>query len=199
MQAPHLIFIVVLIISIILHEVAHGYAADKLGDPTARLQGRLSLNPLVHLDWIGSVFLPALLIISGAPFIFGWAKPVPFNPYNFKNPRWGSVIVALAGPLTNILLAIIGSLILFLIPFGVEGTLFFTSFIIINIVLAVFNLLPIPPLDGHHVLFALISDRFIALKETLRRYSLIILILFLIYGWHLISPIILSLSYLLIP
>lgn len=199
MQAQNLIFIVVLIISIILHEIAHGYTADKLGDPTARLQGRLSLNPLVHMDWIGSVFLPAILIFSGAPFVFGWAKPVPFNPYNFKNPRWGSVIVALAGPLTNILLALFGALALAVLPLQAGGALFFTSFVFINIVLAVFNLLPIPPLDGHHVLFALISDRFIAFKETLRRYAFVILIVFILYGWHLVTPLILYLARLLLP
>lgn len=190
MQVQNLIFIIVLIISIVIHEVAHGWAAHKLGDPTARLQGRLSLNPLVHLDWIGSVILPGLLIITGAPFVLGWAKPVPFNPGYFKNPRWDSVKVALAGPISNILLATLGSIFLVVIPFGIGGTMFLTSFIIVNIVLAVFNMLPIPPLDGHHVLFALIPNRYHQVKDFLTRYSLVILLVFIMYGWHLIAPVI---------
>ena len=194
MNISDIIFVVILIISIILHEVAHGYTADKLGDPTARLAGRLSLNPLVHVDWIGSVILPFFLVISGSPFILGWAKPVPFNPYNMKNPRWGGLIVALAGPLTNLALAVLGSMALHLLGFGIGGTMIFTSLIITNIALAIFNLVPIPPLDGHHVLFALIPQEFEHIKQWLRKYSFIILIVFIIYGWELIAPIIIGLA-----
>ena len=185
-----IVFVIILIISIILHEVAHGYVADRLGDPTARLQGRLSLNPLVHIDWLGSVILPLFLVLSNASFILGWEKPVPFNPYNFKNPRWGGLIVALAGPLTNIVLAVIGSVVLNTIPLGIGGTLLFTGLVIVNIALAVFNLVPIPPLDGHHILFALIPDEYHHIKVWLRKYSFVILIVFVIYGWRFIAPII---------
>ena len=198
MNISDIIFVVILIISIILHEVAHGYAADKLGDPTARLAGRLSLNPLVHVDWLGSVIIPFFLVISGAPFIFGWAKPVPFNPYNMKNPRWGGLIVAIAGPLTNLALAGIGSLVLHSFSMGVGGTMLFTSLVITNIALAIFNLVPIPPLDGHHVLFALIPEQFNHIKQWLRKYSVIILIVFIIYGWELIAPIIIGLAEILL-
>jgi len=198
MDISSIIFIVVLIVSIIFHEVAHGYVADRLGDPTARLAGRLSLNPLVHLDWFGSVILPALLIFSGAPFVLGWAKPVPFNPYNMKNPRWGAVLVAIAGPITNIIIAIIGSILLQTLTLGSGGIMILTSLIITNIALAIFNLVPIPPLDGHHLLFAIIPDEFNHIKRFLQQYSFIILIVFVLYGWRLISPLIIGAAQLLL-
>lgn len=198
MDISSIVFIIILIISIILHEVAHGYTADKLGDPTARLQGRLSLNPLVHLDWLGSVILPAFLVLTGVPFIIGWAKPVPFNPYNFKNPKWGGALVAVAGPVTNLLLAGIGSLVLATVALGAGGTLLFTSLVITNIALAIFNLVPVPPLDGHHILFAFIPDEFEHVKNFLRKNALILLIAFIFFGWELIAPIIINLSNLLL-
>ena len=198
MNIQSIIFVVILIISIILHEVAHGYTADKLGDPTARLQGRLSLNPLVHVDWLGSVILPFFLVISGSPFILGWAKPVPFNPYNMKNPRWGGLIVAIAGPLTNLALAGIGSIILHSVGLGVGGTMLFTSLVITNVALAIFNLVPIPPLDGHHVLFALIPKEFEHIKQWLRKYSMVVLVAFIFFGWQLIAPIIIGLANILL-
>ncbi len=194
MNIQDIIFVLVLIISIILHEVAHGYMADRLGDPTARLKGRLSLNPMVHIDWIGSVILPLFLIISGSPFLLGWAKPVPFNPYNMKNPRWGAVLVAIAGPITNIILAIIGSLVLHMNIFTSGGNYFLMSLIVTNIALAIFNLVPVPPLDGHHILFALIPNQFNHIKHFLRKYSFILLIIFVIFGWQLIEPIIFYLA-----
>lgn len=191
MDITSLLFIVILIASVILHEVAHGYVAWKLGDPTARLQGRITLNPLAHIDWVGSVLIPGFLVLSGAPFVFGWAKPVPFNPYRMRNPKWGGAIVAFAGPMTNILIAVIAALILAifdptnsLLVYILQGT------IITNIALAVFNLLPIPPLDGHHILFALLPDSLNAFKEQLRRISWPLIIIFIIFGWQFISPLI---------
>ncbi|MAQ77253.1 site-2 protease family protein [Candidatus Campbellbacteria bacterium] len=189
-----ILFVVILIISVVFHEVAHGYTADKLGDPTARIAGRLTLNPLVHLDWFGSVILPALLIISGAPFILGWAKPVPFNPHYFKNPRWDAVKVAVAGPLTNIGIAILAVLVLSLASMGPLGTSFLQLTVVMNVALAIFNLLPIPPLDGHHVLFALIPEQYRHIKESLRRYAFPILIAFLFIGLDIIEPVIFGIS-----
>jgi Zn-dependent protease len=146
-----------LILSIIVHEVAHGYAANALGDPTARLAGRLTLNPIPHIDLVGSVLVPLFLVISNAGILFGWAKPVPYNPYNLKNQRWGEAIVAFAGPGTNILLAIIFGL---LVRFGTGLPVPFVNLATIaayvNLFLGLFNLIPIPPLDGYTTLRGLL-------------------------------------------
>ena len=148
------ISLIVLIVSIIAHEVAHGYAADALGDPTARYAGRLTLNPGPHIDLMGSLLIPGLLIFSGSPILFGWAKPVPYNPYNLRNKRWGEALVAVAGSATNLLLALIFALV---VRFGV-GTLPETALMIagtiafVNLFLGLFNLIPFPPLDGFTVL-----------------------------------------------
>jgi Zn-dependent protease len=148
-----------LVMSIVMHEVAHGYMAHSLGDPTARLAGRLTLNPLKHIDPFGSVILPTLLFLSSAGMIFGWAKPVPYNPYNLRNQKWGESLVALAGPATNVLLAVIFSVI---IRVGVQSDVSpefvdISYYIVyINILLACFNMIPVPPLDGSKVLSALL-------------------------------------------
>ncbi|MEZ4194799.1 MAG: site-2 protease family protein [Candidatus Paceibacterota bacterium] len=155
MEQIHIIMIVALVLSVVLHEMAHGYAANWLGDPTARLQGRLSANPLVHIDPMMSVILPALLVFSGSPFLFGAAKPVPYNPYNFTNQRWGEAIVAAAGPLMNIFIAIVFAVLfrmadILQLPDAFLGLA--VQIIILNIFLAFFNLVPIPPLDGSKIL-----------------------------------------------
>ncbi|MFQ5540672.1 MAG: site-2 protease family protein [Candidatus Paceibacteria bacterium] len=152
-----LIAIIVIILSIILHEVSHGYVANMLGDPTARLEGRLTLNPLPHIDPIGSVLIPGILLLSGTPFLIGWAKPVPYNPYNMRHGKWGEAAVAGAGPATNILIATLFAL---LIRFGLIASPLFLQVAILaifaNIALAIINLLPIPPLDGSKILRALL-------------------------------------------
>lgn len=158
MEPTILFFLLALIFSIIVHEVSHGYAAEMLGDPTARLQGRLTLNPIPHIDPIGSILVPAILVFSGASFLFGWAKPVPYNPYNLKNRKWGEAIVAGAGPAVNIFLALIFGLI---IRFGINSlpenfVTLASTVVLINILLAFFNLLPIPPLDGSKLLRAVL-------------------------------------------
>ncbi|MFT7506984.1 MAG: Zn-dependent protease [Acidimicrobiales bacterium] len=151
--------IAALILSIVLHEMAHAYAANALGDPTARLQGRLSGNPLVHLDPLGSIIIPALLFFSNAGILFGWAKPVPYNPYNLSNQKWGEALVAAAGPAVNILLAFIFSIIirmsgyLELSPAFIDLSL---TIVYINLLLACFNMLPLPPLDGSKILLAVL-------------------------------------------
>jgi Zn-dependent protease len=155
--------IIILIISIILHEVAHGYAANALGDPTARLAGRLNINPINHIDPLGSVILPAFLFLSGAPFLFGWAKPVPYNPYNLRNQRWGEALVALAGPATNFLLALIFVVLMHLSgPLGLSyAFLDLASYIVfINVLLGFFNLIPFPPLDGSKVIVPFLPRAF---------------------------------------
>lgn len=165
--------IVILILSVVVHELAHGYAALSLGDPTAKLAGRLTFNPINHLDPLGSVILPALLALSPSPFIIGWAKPVPYNPYNLRNQRWGEAIVAAAGPLTNLAIALIFGLFLrFSIASGFanEALVTITTFIVfINILLGIFNLIPIPSFDGSKVLKALLPY---TLRARLESYEM---------------------------
>ena len=165
--------IVALVISVVIHEMAHAYAANWLGDPTARLQGRLSANPLVHLDPLMSVIIPGLLIMSGSPILFGAAKPVPYNPYNFTNQKWGEAIVAAAGPASNIALAVIFAvLIRFSEALSLSGAFIELAFsiIILNIFLAFFNLIPIPPLDGSKILPRLLPFSLAMQYEQFRRY-----------------------------
>ena len=153
--------IVVLILSIIVHEVAHGYAANALGDPTAKLQGRLTLNPLPHVDPIGSVLIPGLLVLTNAGMLFGWAKPVPYNPYNLKNQRWGEAIVGVAGVATNLVLALVFALIS-RAAFGAGQDTFGGLAAVVcyvNLFLGLFNLIPFPPLDGFTVLRGLLPYR----------------------------------------
>ncbi len=151
--------IVVIMFSAVIHEVMHGVAADKLGDPTARFAGRLTLNPIKHLDPMGSVFLPLVLAISGSPFLFGWAKPVPYNPFNLvRAPRFGEAIVAIAGPLSNLGLALATALIIRLQIFPPEIADVLFLIVVVNVMLAVFNMMPIPPLDGSKVLAAILPQ-----------------------------------------
>lgn len=155
MEPMQLAMIVALIISVVIHEMAHGYAADWLGDPTAKLSGRLSPNPLVHLDPLMSVIIPGLLIVTGSPILFGAAKPVPYNPYNFTNQKWGEAIVAAAGPASNIAIAVIFAILIRLADvLSLSATFVQLAFmvIVLNIFLAFFNLVPIPPLDGSKIL-----------------------------------------------
>lgn len=185
-------YILILLFSIIIHELAHGYMADYLGDPTPRLQGRLTLNPIPHLDMFGSIILPALLILSGTGFIVGWAKPVQYNPFNIKDRKWGAVLIAIAGPASNILMALIFGLALRfagpVLPIAVATI--FSIVVLLNIVLAVFNLIPVPPLDGHHILFSLLPDTGIGgqIKYFLQKYSFILIIVVILFVWRLVFP-----------
>jgi Zn-dependent protease len=173
MEPLTIALIIGLVISIVLHEVGHAYAANWLGDPTARLEGRLSVNPLVHIDPFMSVIVPGLLVLSGSPLLFGAAKPVPYNPYNFRNQKWGEAIVAAAGPAVNILLALIFAAI---IHFGSEIALSETflflaaQLVIMNLFLAFFNLVPIPPLDGSKILPRFLPFSLRMQYEGFRRY-----------------------------
>ncbi len=173
MESTDIAMIVVLIISVIIHEMAHGYAANWLGDPTARLQGRLSANPLVHLDPMMSVILPGLLLFSGSPILFGAAKPVPYNPYNFTNQKWGEAIVAAAGPAANIAIAIVFAVLVRLSDvLQLPSSFLFLAVqvIILNLFLAFFNLVPIPPLDGSKILPRFLPYSLALKYEDFRRY-----------------------------
>ena len=173
--------------AIVLHECAHGLAAYKLGDPTAKNGGRLTLNPLAHVDPFGTVIIPGLLILSGAGFVFGYAKPVPYNPAYFKDIRKGEVIVGLAGPASNILMSLIGAGIAWASLFlgGADiATLcvwyFGVYFCSVNLCLAFFNLLPIPPLDGSSIIAPLLSDSALRTYYKVQHYGMFILLVLVI-------------------
>jgi len=184
-----LFFVLVIIPSAILHEWAHGLAADRLGDPTPRLAGRLTINPIPHLDPWGTLLLPFLsFFLTSGSFTFGYAKPVPFNPLVLRARKYGSAIVGAAGPAANLIVAFgLGLLIRFMEPSS------FTKFLSIvvygNILLAVFNMVPIPPLDGYHILYSFLPDRFYAFKVWLQRYGFFILIIFLLFFFHTLRPV----------
>jgi len=184
-----------ILIAITFHEVAHGFVANKLGDPTAKFMGRLTLNPLVHIDIVGTVLLPVMLLILGQP-VFGYAKPVPINPINFKDPRRDMAISAAAGPVTNVILAILSVLILKL--FIIPGTmllpgsigiiilrplmLMFIWSIKINVFLAAFNLIPIPPLDGGRIVVGLLPHKQAVSYSKIEPYGFIILVVLIVTG-----------------
>jgi len=193
----YIFLILVLILSVVIHEVSHGAMANHLGDPTAKYAGRLTLNPIRHLDPIGSVILPIFLVImsrlTGGGIIFGWAKPVPINPYNFRDQKYGSAKVALAGPASNFAIALVfGTALRFLPHLSlISGiSLIFSYIVYINILLAVFNLLPIPPLDGSHILFTFLPAGAENLKIFLQQYGLFILLFIIFFLFRWIIPII---------
>lgn len=185
--------IIILVLSIMFHELAHGTVADKLGDPTARLNGRLTLNPFAHLELLGSVVVPLLCIVSGSGFVIGWAKPVPFNPSQLKYKRWGPALVALAGPVMNISIAVLCAVafrVVYASGFNMPLVSMLAQVVVVNISLAVFNLIPIPPLDGHHILGALIPKFKQWSDRVMSRYGIIILVLVLFFAGSLISPLV---------
>lgn len=185
---------VILIFSIVIHEVSHGQMANYLGDPTAKHMGRLTLNPIPHIDLMGSIIIPLFLLISNTGFIIGWAKPVPYNPYNLRDKKNGEMLVALAGPASNLLLALIFGIIIRILLFqgiGIDSSIisFFSIVVFYNVLLAIFNLVPIPPLDGSKVLFHFLPYSARNIREVLERNGMLFLIVFIFFGFRLILPI----------
>lgn len=184
--------IAVLIFSVVAHEVSHGYMAQYLGDPTARLAGRLTMNPVKHIDPMGSIFVPIITSLLSPGFIFGWAKPVPYNPYNLKDQKWGEAKVAIAGPLTNIGLALVFAMF---IRLGIDTLTpdmlkLMYMIVYINITLGVFNMVPIPPLDGSKVLMSVLPYRYRYIGEYLERYALVLILIFAFFLWEFLLPLV---------
>ncbi|MFH1368827.1 MAG: site-2 protease family protein [Elusimicrobiota bacterium] len=193
------ILLPILLFSVILHEVAHGWMARRFGDDTAYLMGRLTFNPIPHIDVVGTLILPAICLLTGAP-VFGWAKPVPVNPYRLNNPQKDMVWVALAGPLSNISLVMFSSLVLWAdrsflaLPEGLSfavQTLFFIL-LYMNIILFVFNLIPVPPLDGSRVVMGLLPPAAAYKYAQLEQYGFILIIALMATGalWAILGPIV---------
>lgn len=192
----------VLILSLSFHEAAHAWMADKLGDPTARLLGRLTLNPLSHIDWIGTVLFPVLAMLSGLPLI-GWAKPVPVSWANLRHPRRDFAVVAIAGPISNLILAVAAAAVLLPIvevgmgpagELGLPARILFQT-VTMNVLLAVFNMIPIPPLDGGNVLAGLVPENIARVIDAIRPWGFIILYVLMFQGilGTIMSPIYLAL------
>lgn len=187
---PAVFYFLVIIPSAIMHEYAHGYVADRLGDPTARNAGRLTLDPRVHLDPVGSIMLPLILFLTtGGRFLFAYAKPVPFNPNNLHDRRLGPVWVALAGPLTNLALAFVVGLLVRFLPIG-PFSLLLSVIVYANVLLAVFNCVPIPPLDGSKVLYALLPDSMENVKIFLDRFGFGLVLMFVFFFSGILHPIV---------
>src|SRR3989344_1816559 len=195
-------YIAILIMSVVIHEVSHGFVAEKFGDHTARHAGRLTLNPIPHLDLFGSFILPFLLVISNASFVIGWAKPVPYNPENLNNRKWGTVAVASAGILSNLLVALVFSIIIRIaVIYDYAGLMDLVSIasviVIVNLALAIFNLVPIPPLDGSKILFSLLPPSFYRFVSFFEEWALILLLVFVVFFSQYLYPILIYMTKLL--
>ena len=187
--------IALLVMSVVIHEVSHGYMAYALGDPTAKYEGRLTLNPIPHIDPFGSIILPFVLSLLPGGVVFGWAKPVPYNPYNLRDQKWGPGLVAAVGPLSNLLVAFIFGLIIRFggySPYAIPSAFFEIAamVVLLNIVLAVFNLVPIPPLDGSRVLFTLLPYHLDYIRQFLEQYGFVVLLVFIFFFFNFLHPIV---------
>ncbi|OGI47100.1 hypothetical protein A2121_02670 [Candidatus Nomurabacteria bacterium GWB1_40_6] len=193
MDATNAIFyIAILIMSIVIHEISHGFMAEYFGDDTARNAGRLTLNPLSHLDLFGSILLPAVLIFTHAGFLFGWAKPVPYNPNNLRDKKWGTIAVASAGVLANFFIAVVFGLIIRMTSsLALPSSFYFitSAIVIVNLALGIFNLVPIPPLDGSKILFSFLPESAFSFILAYEQYSLILLLVFIVFFSDYLYPI----------
>jgi Zn-dependent protease len=200
------VYAVPLLLAVIGHEVAHGWVAEKLGDPTARLLGRISFNPLVHIDLVGTVIIPVVLLLTNAPFLFGWAKPVPVQFHRLHGGRKAMAWVALAGPLTNLMLAAVSALVFRMVVFlfsvgaasGFLGLLLHPLYymarfsVVFNLVLMAVNLFPVPPLDGGRVLMGFLPRTLALHVARLERYGMVIVLVFMVTGWwgYVLRPVV---------
>ncbi|KPJ85415.1 hypothetical protein AMJ57_03135 [Parcubacteria bacterium SG8_24] len=191
-----LVGLLALLISLSTHEYCHALVAHLLGDDTARRMGRLTLNPIPHIDPLGTVFLPLLMVLSSSPVLFGWAKPVPFNPYNLRYRKWGPTLVALSGPASNLVGAVLYALLLRLViqvwhfPFTNLLPIFLIAAVQINVLLAIFNFIPIPPLDGSKLLFTLLdSPKYARMRLFLETRGILLLLLVIFFAQPLLMAV----------
>lgn len=197
MFANPILLIFAFLFSLSIHEAAHAYMADRLGDPTAKLAGRITFNPLAHLDPMGTL-LPLFLLMTGSPIIFGWGKPVPFDPFNLRNPRRDAALISFAGPGVNLILAVFLSILIRLAHLTIGSTAFIAEFalapiVALNVMWAIFNLLPVHPLDGGKVIVGLLPENSAReVDEFLHQYGLVILVflIFPFFGFSMISKLV---------
>lgn len=186
------LYLIIVIIALTVHEFCHAWAGHLLGDVTAKREGRLTLNPIAHIDPFTTLFLPVALILLGSPVVFGAAKPVPFNPYAVRYGKWGAALVAVAGPASNLFMAIVVGLYLRLFDLGGIAGLFLLQFVLINLAFFVFNMIPIPPLDGSRVLYAALPPSMQDFMDQIERYGIIVVFMLLLLFYGLVGPFILS-------
>jgi Zn-dependent protease len=179
-----------LILGLTLHEFAHGWMSFRLGDTTAKDQGRLTLNPLAHIDPFATLILPALLILAHSPVVFAAAKPVPFNPWAVRGGRRGAALVGLAGPVTNLLIAIFFALSYRLLPHSSMTLLFFGEMVLVNVALFVFNMIPFPPLDGSRLLYAIAPAGLRDVMDRIEQSGFIVLVGVMLLGYQFIAPVV---------
>lgn len=186
--------LIALVLALVLHEFAHALVGYWLGDDTARREGRLTLNPAAHIDPLTTLLLPLILILGHSPVVFGAAKPVPFNPWALRWGRWGAALVALAGPATNLLLAVIFGLYLRWVPVGVSGYQLLGDIVAVNTAFGIFNLIPFPPLDGSRLLYAIAPPALRQLMDAIERAGIIVVLVILFLAYPFISPFIASIT-----
>lgn len=186
------LYLSIVVIALTIHEFCHAWAGHMLGDVTAKSEGRLTLNPMAHIDPFSTLLLPAALIFLGSPVVFGAAKPVPFNPYAVRYGKWGAALIAVAGPTSNLLMATLVGLYLRVFEIsGVTGR-FLLQFVLINLAFFVFNMIPIPPLDGSRVLYAVLPSSLQDVMDQIEKYGIVVIFALLIMFYWLFSPFIIS-------
>ena len=186
------LYLTIVVIALTIHEFCHAWAGHMLGDITAKSEGRLTLNPMAHIDPFSTLLLPAALIFLGSPVVFGAAKPVPFNPYAVRYGKWGAALIAVAGPLSNLLMATVVGLYLRVFEIsGITGQ-FLLQFVLINLAFFVFNMIPIPPLDGSRVLYAVLPSSLQDVMDQIEKYGVIVIFAVLIIFYQLFSPFIIG-------
>ncbi len=185
-------YIFIVIVALTVHEFCHAWAGHMLGDVTAKHEGRLTLNPMAHIDPFSTLLLPVALILLGSPVVFGAAKPVPFNPYAVRYGKWGVALVAIAGPFSNFFMALIVGLYIRIFTLPTAAEQFLIQFMLINLAFFVFNMIPVPPLDGSRVLYAIVPSSMQDVMDHVERYGVYVVLAVLLVFYRFLSPVIMS-------